>query len=104
MGSDALVTSPTFTIGKQYPAGRLTVYHFDFYRLQEPGLVVEELQEALNDSTAVIVIEWAETVRDVLPAHRIRIEIMKTAEDENQRNLFMSVPPELSHIVGRVAS
>jgi tRNA threonylcarbamoyladenosine biosynthesis protein TsaE len=98
MGSDALVSSPTFTIGKQYPAGVLTVYHFDFYRLQEPGLVAEELQESLVDPFAVTVIEWATTVQDVLPKQRIIIEIMKTADNENQRSLTISIPSGLDYL------
>jgi len=98
MGSDALVSSPTFTIGKQYPAGVLTVYHFDFYRLQEPGIVAEELLESLADSKAVIVIEWGSTMHGVLPKQRILIEIEKTAESDSQRKITMNTPSEFMYV------
>src|SRR5438128_5675072 len=39
MGSNAAVTSPTFTIVHEYPCGRLPVYHFDFFRLEDPQSV-----------------------------------------------------------------
>jgi tRNA threonylcarbamoyladenosine biosynthesis protein TsaE len=71
MGSSDQVSSPTFTIGKQYKYSDMTCYHFDFYRLQEPGLVAEELAEAIVDPKGVIVVEWAESVADVLPEERM---------------------------------
>jgi len=102
-GSTDMVNSPTFTIGKQYSAGELTIYHFDFYRLQEAGLVAEELLEALEEPKAIIVIEWAQTVADVLPANKIHIEIRKSADNNQQRSFVMDVPAEFSYILDQEA-
>jgi len=99
MNSIAAVSSPTFTISKRYDAGELTVYHYDFYRLQEPGLVAEELKESLEDPMAVIVIEWAETVKEALPRVRIHIAIHKTAGNENTRKLIINVPDKLEYAI-----
>ncbi len=66
------VSSPTFTVEQIY-RGRLNIHHFDFYRLSQPGLIAHELQEALESPNSVVVVEWAETVRDVLPQDRIVI-------------------------------
>lgn len=82
--SEDNVTSPTFTISNQY-TGRegLSIHHYDFYRLQDPGLIAEELSEAIQDPKAIVCVEWAESVRGVLPKNKITIEI--TTIDENSR-------------------
>jgi tRNA threonylcarbamoyladenosine biosynthesis protein TsaE len=85
IGSLDSVSSPTFTIGKQYKTDNLTCYHFDFYRLQEPGLVAEELYEALNDPTGIIIVEWADTVNGVLPDDRMIVKIARVSEDADAR-------------------
>ena len=85
IGSDDEVASPTFTISRvYYGANNLSLHHFDFYRLQDPGLVAEELAEATKDSQAIVCIEWAETVRGVLPEDRITIEITPIDEDSRE--------------------
>ncbi len=46
--------------------------HYDFYRLPDPGLMQEDLSESINDENTVTVVEWAESVKDILPEnHRI---------------------------------
>ena len=74
------VTSPSFMISKKYtfPSGILT--HYDFYRLDEPGIMVEDLAEAMNEKSSVVVVEWGESAKDVLPEDRIKISI-KYLED-----------------------
>lgn len=82
--SEDNVTSPTFTISNQY-TGRdgLSIHHYDFYRLQDPGLIAEDLAEAIQDPKAIVCVEWAESVRGVLPENRITIQI--TTLEENSR-------------------
>lgn len=74
LGIASPILSPTFTIVREY-AGRLKLYHFDFYRLTE----AEELQEIGFEEyvqpEAVVVIEWAELFPEVLPARRIVVQI-----------------------------
>ena len=66
-GSDDLVSSPSFTLCNEYQAKNFRMYHFDFYRLSEPGIIKQELQEVLEDSNRVILIEWPDTVENILP-------------------------------------
>ncbi len=82
LGSSDTVASPTFMICKQYNAGKITLYHYDFYRLSEPGIMEHELQEGLSDPNAIIVVEWADIVADILPKNRITISIAATSETE----------------------
>lgn len=55
---DDVITSPTFTIMKEY-YGKLKLYHFDMYRLSSEDEVYElGFEEYLNDENGVAVIEW----------------------------------------------
>ena len=99
MGSTDHVASPTFTISREYRSETLTLYHLDFYRLQEPGVVAAELQEFLDDPQAVVVIEWGDIVADVLPNHNITITIERTGEQT--RRLDLSYPESLSYLIPR---
>ena len=70
------ITSPSFTIAKSYalPSGG-TFTHYDFYRLPEPGLMIEDLEENLKNPSNIIVIEWGESIADLLPEDHIIITI-----------------------------
>jgi len=59
------VTSPSFTLVNPY-MGRLPLFHIDLYRLEEGAAAAHavDLEELLTDERAVIVIEWAERLRN----------------------------------------
>jgi tRNA threonylcarbamoyladenosine biosynthesis protein TsaE len=98
MGSSDRVSSPSFTLTNQYRSDRLTMQHFDFYRLSEPGIMRDELAEILTEPTMVTVVEWANIVDDVLPAERLTIRL--TAATESGRTLEFSYPDSLTYIMG----
>ncbi len=85
MGIQEIVHSPTFTISNRYetPAG-LVLAHYDFYRLADPGVMADELNETLHDARCVTVIEWADIVEGILPADRLTIAIEPDTEDTRQ--------------------
>lgn len=97
MGSQDHVASPTFTISREYKADKLTMYHFDFYRLSEPGVVAAELSEFVDDPTAVVVIEWGAIVEDVLPEDKIVITITRTGETD--RHFDIVCPHKRAYIL-----
>lgn len=76
---DESVTSPSFTISKRYCFSRANtgtageLVHYDFYRLDDPGLMSEELAETLNNPNSVVVIEWGGDVAELLPDSKIQI-------------------------------
>lgn len=74
-GSTDRVASPTFTISKVYAAPQFAIHHFDFYRLNEPGLIRHELEEVVGDEQTVTVIEWSKIVEDCLPEKTVKIHI-----------------------------
>lgn len=96
INSEDTVSSPTFTLSNVYTGPRLTMHHFDFYRLPEPGIMREELAEVLADDTNVTVVEWAGIVDDVLPKDRLTITI--TTTDESSRRYELCSPQSLSYL------
>ena len=96
MGSRDPVRSPSFTLSHQYKAGKLTLHHFDFYRLAEPGIMSRELAEVLEDPEVVVAVEWGGIVEDVLPDERLTINIKVTGED--QRAIEFSYPENLNYL------
>ncbi len=79
---DEDVQSPTFTINRTYSTTHgLTLSHYDFYRLNDAGILRAELSESVNDPNTITVIEWAEVVADVLPTDTLRILIRTQADD-----------------------
>lgn len=77
MGIDE-ITSPTFTIIKEY-AGELPLYHMDVYRTDGKidGLGLEEY----FDLGGVTIIEWSEMIDGILPKERLDIKFKITGED-----------------------
>jgi len=60
LGSSATVTSPTFTIAHEYLGGRLSIYHFDFFRLEDRQSVARLGLDDYFFGDGVSVIEWAD--------------------------------------------
>ena len=96
-GSEDKVASPTFTISREYKGGRFTIAHFDFYRLNEAGIMSDELKEIVEDPEMVTVIEWGEIVQDVLPEKRLTISFQHVAE--NERKLSVRCPLSLEYLL-----
>lgn len=97
LGSHDKVASPSFTISREYKAGDITMYHFDFYRLSDPGIVANELAEVVGDPMAVVVVEWADIVENVLPADKLTIGITSTGDTE--RAINCRYPKNLQYLI-----
>ena len=87
LGVKDYVTSPTFIIINEYQ-GRLPLYHFDLYRLEDLGSIEELGVEEYFQRGGVCLIEWAERMTELLPAKRETIEIKLI--DENEREICVS--------------
>ncbi|MBO7657424.1 tRNA (adenosine(37)-N6)-threonylcarbamoyltransferase complex ATPase subunit type 1 TsaE [Candidatus Saccharibacteria bacterium] len=79
------VTSPSFTISKSYAGKTKTLIHYDFYRLEDPGIMQEDLLENLKNPNNIIVIEWSDSVKDILPENHTIINIKYN--DDNSREV-----------------
>ena len=67
LGSSTPVTSPTFTIIHEYPGGRLPVYHFDFFRLEDQESVARLGLDDYLFRDGISVIEWADRFPEFIP-------------------------------------
>jgi len=65
--SSAPVTSPTFTIIHEYPGGRLPIYHFDFFRLENRESVAQLGLDDYFFGDGISVIEWADRFPESVP-------------------------------------
>lgn len=77
LGIDEPISSPTFTIVQSYDGGRLTLNHFDVYRIGDS----EEMDEIGFDDyvfgDGVCLIEWANLISDIMPDEYTEILIEK---------------------------
>lgn len=85
LGVREYVTSPTFTIIKEYE-GRLPLYHMDVYRIESEDEMYDLGYGEYIYSDGVTIIEWSQKIKNMLPEDRINIEIQKSVE-ENTRIL-----------------
>jgi len=91
------VQSPTFTISRIYNArDDLELHHFDFYRLNEAGIVADELAESLHQPNVITAVEWGEIVHDVLPAQRITVRL--TSLGDTERTVIITTPNGLEYL------
>lgn len=93
LGIEEPVSSPTFTILQIYEEGRLPLYHFDVYRIEEP----EEMEEVGFDDyvygDGVCLIEWAGKIEEILPEETIWVLIEKDLEKSlDYRKITVSSP------------
>ncbi len=81
LGIDTPISSPTFTILKEYDEGRLPMYHFDVYRVGSED-EMEEIGffDKLDNADGVILIEWAKLIPGLIPEGAISITIKKDTE------------------------
>lgn len=86
LGIKDAITSPSFTISKRYAlknGGELI--HYDFYRLDDPGIMRDELSESLAEPNNIIVVEWGGDVADLLPAEKHQLKI--TLNEDGSRTV-----------------
>ena len=88
LGLSTQISSPSFTISKSYPLGNhRQLVHYDFYRLSDPGIMASELAESIKDPHNIIVIEWGDSVSDLLHQHHTTITISYTEDDAREITL-----------------
>jgi tRNA threonylcarbamoyladenosine biosynthesis protein TsaE len=86
LGSSADVTSPTFTIAHEYRGGRLPVYHFDFFRLEDSQSLARLGLDDYFFGDGLSVIEWADRFPEFIPEHARRI--LFEIKSETQRAII----------------
>ena len=86
LGITEQVTSPTFTIVREYSGGRLALHHLDVYRLESLSEVADLGLSEMLDEDAVMLVEWGDAVLPALPDQYLELRIT-FGEDDDQRLL-----------------
>ena len=81
---DEIVSSPTFTLVKEYLAeDNQWLYHLDLYRINDSdAALVFGIDEYLNDSNAIVLIEWPERIHDLFDENAIFIDIERVTDSK----------------------
>ena len=79
LGVDEVITSPTFTIIKEYYSGELPLFHMDVYRLDETNVEVNFSEYFKKKGISII--EWSDMIESELPKERLDISIRVVNED-----------------------
>ena len=87
LGYNGRVTSPTFTIVNEYEGGRLPLFHFDMYRLDNADALFDIGWEDYLDRGGVCAVEWSEQVTEALPPDTIRVCFARCPEADNWRTI-----------------
>lgn len=75
LGIKEVITSPTFTIVQEYHDGRLPLYHFDVYRINDVEEMYEIGYEEYFFGNGVCIVEWADLITEIIPEDAIVINI-----------------------------
>lgn len=78
------ISSPTFTIVNEHNAKNLNIYHFDVYRLEDVDEFLAIGGEEYFDK-GVSIIEWGESIEEILPKDYIKISFERDLTNENKR-------------------
>lgn len=79
------VTSPTFTILNEYAGEEKKLYHFDFYRIEDPDELVElGFEDYFPSADGLTIVEWVEKAPSVLPKKFYQITFKKIDDDKRK--------------------
>ena len=68
LGYEREVTSPTFSLVQEYQGGRLEVFHFDFYRVEDEHELLDLGWDDYLERGGLVIVEWPSRFPDLLPA------------------------------------
>jgi len=95
------VSSPTFNLIHEYIGGRLPLYHFDVYRLEDPAELEGLGYEEYFYGNGVTAIEWSGIIKDYLPEEYLHIsfENILNGSSYTRRISFKAVGPRMEKII-----
>ena len=93
------VKSPTFTYVIEYTSGRRPVYHFDVYRIMNPGEIYEiGFEDYIGEESSIIIVEWADNIIDEMPENTVYVEIEHNSEDTRRISIYKLINGEKEYV------
>jgi tRNA threonylcarbamoyladenosine biosynthesis protein TsaE len=92
LGHAGDVSSPTFTLVHEYVGGRLPVFHFDFYRLENVEQLWDIGWDEYLSGEGVIIVEWADKFPDALPSGTLWIALSHGAASDSKGGRNLQIP------------
>ena len=88
---DDVVSSPTFSLVNEYLSRKgETIYHFDFYRIEDKNEVLDIGIDEYFDSENWCLIEWPENIKNIVPLNAVKIRL-STNEDKTRSIKMMNI-------------
>jgi tRNA threonylcarbamoyladenosine biosynthesis protein TsaE len=97
LSSEDQVSSPSFVIQNEYKTKKFIIHHFDFYRLNEAGIIKNELQDILSEGLDVVIVEWGQLIRSVVTKNSLQINFQSI--DQNKRKIVLECPSKLNYLI-----
>ena len=95
LGFTGEVSSPTFAIVHEYVGGRLPLYHFDMYRVEDWNSLYSTGFFDYMETKSVLAVEWSENIENALPDDLITVDI-KRGDGDNCRIITLSTRGDIS--------
>jgi tRNA threonylcarbamoyladenosine biosynthesis protein TsaE len=90
LGIEERITSPTFTLAREYDTGRLLLHHLDVYRLEQLEEILDVGLPELLDDGGVTLVEWGDVVAAGLPPDYLEIRLTFGEGDDERRLTFLA--------------
>jgi tRNA threonylcarbamoyladenosine biosynthesis protein TsaE len=85
LGYEGRVKSPTYAVVEPYPVSSLNLYHFDFYRLEEPNEWLNSGFREYFSPQSVCLVEWPERAGPTLPPPDLELRLDFSGESRRAR-------------------
>lgn len=80
LGINATVTSPTFAIVNEYLSNKLSLFHFDMYRIENEDQLYNIGFYDYLDRDGICAVEWSENIKDYFDENTVTVSFEKTGE------------------------
>ena len=82
LGLKSSPTSASFSLMKEYKNKKFRLFHIDLFRLEENEVFNLGFEEMLEDEKAIILAEWPDPIRHLLPQDRLEMDFILKEGDE----------------------
>jgi tRNA threonylcarbamoyladenosine biosynthesis protein TsaE len=96
LGVQELITSPTFTLAREYQGSRLRFHHLDAYRMEALEEIFDVGLPELLDDEAVVVVEWGDAIAPGVPADYLEVRLGPGAGDDDRTIEVRAIGPSWS--------